>query len=65
MRCSCGIPNRANYHTEVIVGRPGETSDVQIYTCAAHTTEDVLKMLRIDGKWEVLKFTQTHLRGER
>lgn len=69
MSCTCGIPNRANYYTEVIIGRdiPGgtETTYVDIYTCDEHTDEDDPRsMFRFDDAdaWDVIESTTTHLR---
>lgn len=37
MRCTCGIPNRANNHLSVIVGNDERTDTVDVYLCDEHT----------------------------
>lgn len=77
MDCTCDVPSKANYHTEVIIGRdipdvPGgtETTDVQLYRCAEHVEEwqagDCYRRARPDemNDWVVLESTTTHLRGD-
>lgn len=67
--CACGVPNRANTHYSVVVGRPGERSDVDVYMCTEHDpgTEDPADMrplLAFDGAddWEILEVTRTEIR---
>lgn len=63
-RCACGIPNRANWHTHAVVGRPHEsgfgteTDYCDIYTCDEHfpgypdgsmSGAELRSMFRFDG----------------
>lgn len=66
-QCACGIPNRANFHTQVILGKNveggTETTYTDIYTCTEHTTTDVRKMLAWDGheEWYIIDYFMTKL----
>lgn len=64
--CVCGVPSEANYHTEVIIGREGWTTDLQQYTCAEHAQTfgegDVVCPFG-STQWVVIESTTTHLRG--
>jgi hypothetical protein len=68
--CSCGIPNRADWHTLVVLGRdvPGgtETTYTNVYSCDQHHTDNPREMLRWDGhvEWEILEHEHTRLRVE-
>jgi hypothetical protein len=66
--CACGIPNKANWHTLVILGRDvdggTETTYTDIYSCAQHfDADDTRAMLRWDGNesWNILEVTHTEL----
>lgn len=71
--CTCGIPNKANVHYHLVIGRyiPGgtETSDVDLYVCTTHDNGDDTyvshNMLHPDilaGGWTILEHTRTELR---
>jgi hypothetical protein len=76
--CDCGIPNRANYYVNVILGRdiPGgtETTETYIYVCTGHFVEagmdervsavNTRKLLNWDGHedWDILESTAQKLR---
>ncbi len=74
MGCTCGIPNLANTHYCVIIGkgdsRTGtETDYVNIYVCSAHDPgtedfDDVRTLFAFDGpdEWDVLEVTRTEIR---
>lgn len=66
----CGIPNKANFHTHVVLIRPHpcgvgtEQSYSDVYTCTRHTDINLYKILKaddVDG-WDITDYTQTKLR---
>ena len=65
MNCTCGVPNRANFHAEIIIGRyvsgGTETESVDTYVCDKHDPDDHLRFDDND-EWEVLAVTKTRLR---
>lgn len=68
MRCSCGIPNKANWYVHVVLGRDvpsgTETSYSDIYACDEHMTDDTRSLFRFDNQeqWEILETDTHHLR---
>lgn len=66
--CACGIPNRANVHVSVVLGRDvdggTETTSTDIYVCTDHWTGNARDLLAWDGHevWEIVETDVTHLR---
>lgn len=69
--CVCGVPSEANYYVSAVLGRQGETVEIDNYWCAEHVPADksegdafVLDVEPFDGRdWFVLEWESTHLRG--
>lgn len=68
-RCACGIPNRANWHVHVVLGREvcvdgTETTYTDIYVCTEHYSDwDTRGMLNWDSTgWAILEQKHTELR---
>ncbi len=70
---TCGIPSKANWHTEVIFSHRGETSYTDVYSCDEHfpgypdgsmSESDAASLLLWDGheSAEILEWTSAHLR---
>jgi len=71
--CTCGIPSKANWYTNVVFSYRDDTEYTDVYSCDQHfpgypdgsmSESEAASMLLWDGheQAEILEWTSTHLR---